>query len=630
MTPPASSTRTMQTRSSSNGSALTSGRYLRGIRTLPRQRLHAGSGRRPKDSCDQFVPKGHKHGPPPNNSMAPFRSTAGEQLVVAAALDVDPSPFFVPMIRCFLLGVAFGGLFEAFSVLSQMADLSTHTANVWKTMAEYSPQFVEDHVLAVGLWLLFYLAECCGHEAAARAGRSSLPRRMALLPKLLVPLDFKVVERAWLDNPYFKNSAGSQVRAATALHAPPKSDGQMSPEIKGVVPVAGRTPHTRGSIVDMPFVADRPDREGLKPGQWDPAQNPFVQTDIARRGLLKNMYYCLGLVPKEGLKSSVVHEAEAMGTRIAYWFDEAGEVHALSSTCTHRGAQLSKGWVDNVNGKSCVRCPYHAWAFSGNGKVQDIPVQTDGRFPKRALQQSFEMQVHGDLLWLFWGSQQLPCEDRPPIPGMAREASALTSSISKVCDVPHQTVYQGLASESAIFTFARVFLGISDSCLYEVGGVESSNAYSRTQKFLMLPTTQGVCPLLPQGSSVPAVMVSVTAYLPSSVAITLDLDHGRLITVEGHVHPQSYETSRLSMSVHRTFAKWPGAGLMVRENLVMLAEAMRGSAEGVPFSSDVLSFTKSCSDEPLLSSIYKLKEEFGKVGLMLPPEIAVVRHRSDV
>lgn len=76
-------------------------------------------------------------------------------------------------------------------------------------MAEYSPQFVEDHVLAVGLWLLFYLAECCGLEAAARAGHSSLTGRMALLPQLLLPLDFQVVKQAWLDNPYFKPRAGA-------------------------------------------------------------------------------------------------------------------------------------------------------------------------------------------------------------------------------------------------------------------------------------------------------------------------------------------------------------------------------------------------------------------------------------
>ena len=90
----------------------------------------------------------------------------------------------------------------------QMADLSTHTANVWKQLAQHSPQFVEDHVLAVGLWLLFYAAECCGSDPAARSGSSSLPHKMALLPKLLVPLDFKMVKQAWLETPYFKRGAG--------------------------------------------------------------------------------------------------------------------------------------------------------------------------------------------------------------------------------------------------------------------------------------------------------------------------------------------------------------------------------------------------------------------------------------
>lgn len=101
--------------------------------------------------------------------------------------------------------------------------------------------------------------------------------------------------------------------------------------------------------------------------------------------------------------------------------DEAGTVHALSNTCTHRGAQLSNGWVDTVNGESCVRCPYHAWAFSGDGRVQDIPVQPDGRYPKRALQQSYEVQVQGDVLWLFWGATELPRVDRPPIPGITQD-----------------------------------------------------------------------------------------------------------------------------------------------------------------------------------------------------------------
>jgi phenylpropionate dioxygenase-like ring-hydroxylating dioxygenase large terminal subunit len=33
----------------------------------------------------------------------------------------------------------------------------------------------------------------------------------------------------------------------------------------------------------------------------------------------------------------------------------------------------SAGWVDEVDGKSCVVCPYHGWAFDDEGYVRDVP-----------------------------------------------------------------------------------------------------------------------------------------------------------------------------------------------------------------------------------------------------------------
>lgn len=70
--------------------------------------------------------------------------------------------------------------------------------------------------------------------------------------------------------------------------------------------------------MDSPFIAPR-HREGLKPGQWDPAQNPYAQAEVARRGLLENMHYCLGPVPEGGAKVNTMYDAAAMGTRLAYW-----------------------------------------------------------------------------------------------------------------------------------------------------------------------------------------------------------------------------------------------------------------------------------------------------------------------
>lgn len=92
----------------------------------------------------------------------------------------------------------------------------------------------------------------------------------------------------------------------------------------------------------------------------------------------------------------------------------------MSNICAHRGAQLAKGWIETCGGVECVRCPYHAWAFSGDdGTVLDIPVQPDGRYPKRALQQHFDVVQRGGAFWLFWGSDRLPHDERPPAPTAA-------------------------------------------------------------------------------------------------------------------------------------------------------------------------------------------------------------------
>lgn len=140
----------------------------------------------------------------------------------------------------------------------------------------------------------------------------------------------------------------------------------------------------------------------------------------------------------------------------------------------------------------------------------------------------------------------------------------VASLVTKTLEVPHHTIFQVVASEAAIAMFGRVFLDVPDALLSKMGAVDDQHNFSRSQKFVMVPKAQGLCPLLPQGASVPAILVSMKAELPSSVVITLDLDHGRIITLEGHVHPESYGTSRLTLAVHRNFARWPGANLMVR------------------------------------------------------------------
>lgn len=48
----------------------------------------------------------------------------------------------------------------------------------------------------------------------------------------------------------------------------------------------------------------------------------------------------------------------------------------------------SQGWLkdDPTSGHKCVVCPYHGWAFDGQGVVKDVPSAVDqGHLPKRSL-----------------------------------------------------------------------------------------------------------------------------------------------------------------------------------------------------------------------------------------------------
>ena len=114
--------------------------------------------------------------------------------------------------------------------------------------------------------------------------------------------------------------------------------------------------------------------------------------------------------------------ADALDAVVA---DPNGHINAVSTICAHRGAPLSSGWLDTVAGQTCVRCPYHSWAFTGQGKLAHVPSEPDGRFPKRALQEPFELVAAGNLVWLWWGNPRMPASARPPVPSAAADTDTV-------------------------------------------------------------------------------------------------------------------------------------------------------------------------------------------------------------
>jgi 3-ketosteroid 9alpha-monooxygenase subunit A len=81
------------------------------------------------------------------------------------------------------------------------------------------------------------------------------------------------------------------------------------------------------------------------------------------------------------------------GTELVLWRDADGAVTCQEAYCAHLGAHLGVGGT--IDG-SCIRCPFHGWAFDREGVNVDIPYAD--RPNRRATLRSFPVQESAGLV----------------------------------------------------------------------------------------------------------------------------------------------------------------------------------------------------------------------------------------
>jgi phenylpropionate dioxygenase-like ring-hydroxylating dioxygenase large terminal subunit len=95
-----------------------------------------------------------------------------------------------------------------------------------------------------------------------------------------------------------------------------------------------------------------------------------------------------------------------LGERVAIYRTKKG-VHAVRDLCIHRGAMLSKGWLE---GETLV-CPYHGWKYDTTGQCVCIPAQPPGeKIPPRAKTQAYGCVEKYGFIWVCIGE---PAEELP-------------------------------------------------------------------------------------------------------------------------------------------------------------------------------------------------------------------------
>lgn len=130
--------------------------------------------------------------------------------------------------------------------------------------------------------------------------------------------------------------------------------------------------------------------------------------------------------------------------------DLDGETHVLDDLCSHRGTRLSAGHVDD---DGCIRCPYHGWAFTGDGTCVDIPQLPRGRsIPAKASVRRVRSSEYAGLVWACLVPETDEARPRPTWPvteagthwlhvgtTYAWQAQAFRQ-IENFCDVAHFSI----------------------------------------------------------------------------------------------------------------------------------------------------------------------------------------------
>jgi phenylpropionate dioxygenase-like ring-hydroxylating dioxygenase large terminal subunit len=92
---------------------------------------------------------------------------------------------------------------------------------------------------------------------------------------------------------------------------------------------------------------------------------------------------------------------DLLDRRVAVYRGEDGIIHALDARCPHLGANLGLGTVVENN----LRCAFHHWSFSGNGRCAGIPYMDSP--PHFAWTFSYPIEEKYGAVWIFNGPQAL-------------------------------------------------------------------------------------------------------------------------------------------------------------------------------------------------------------------------------
>jgi 5,5'-dehydrodivanillate O-demethylase len=118
-----------------------------------------------------------------------------------------------------------------------------------------------------------------------------------------------------------------------------------------------------------------------------------------------------------------------LGEDLVIFRDKSGRLGMLADHCSHRGASLLYGRVEERG----IACAYHGWLYDTEGYCLETPAEpADSKFHLTVRQRAYPVREYVGLIWAYLGPP--PAPEIPPYDVWARPDGTRTLTVHPVLD----------------------------------------------------------------------------------------------------------------------------------------------------------------------------------------------------
>ncbi|WP_198036821.1 aromatic ring-hydroxylating dioxygenase subunit alpha [Nocardia sp. BMG51109] len=134
---------------------------------------------------------------------------------------------------------------------------------------------------------------------------------------------------------------------------------------------------------------------------------PVTADDGCQDQVLLDQWYAIDFATE--FPAGEIHKVTLLERDLIVWRDSDGQAHVWEDLCVHRGARLSKGWLEN----DTVICPYHGWRYDSAGSCVLMPAAPDEKPMRKARAFPYPVAERYGFVWVCLGEPAGPVPDFP-------------------------------------------------------------------------------------------------------------------------------------------------------------------------------------------------------------------------